>query len=149
MSTTGIYTYCHTLSLHDARPICLDVARQPHHLDGAGAVGQAADEAALFKPGDEPVNARLGLEGEGVLHLVERGRDAVFLKVPVDEEQKLVLLFGEHGSPGPPVCRPSARQRPQNRSEEHTSELQSLMRISYAVFCLKKKTTTQAHTTST
>src|SRR3546814_1942184 len=28
----------------------------------------------------------------------------------------------------------------QNRSEEHTSELQSLMRISYAVFCLKKKT---------
>src|SRR3546814_10907295 len=29
------------------------------------------------------------------------------------------------------------------RSEEHTSELQSLMRISYAVFCLKKKTITQ------
>src|SRR3546814_10603462 len=29
----------------------------------------------------------------------------------------------------------------QQRSEEHTSELQSLMRISYAVFCLKKKTT--------
>src|SRR3546814_10516100 len=29
-----------------------------------------------------------------------------------------------------------------SRSEEHTSELQSLMRISYAVFCLKKKTTT-------
>src|SRR3546814_18895461 len=31
---------------------------------------------------------------------------------------------------------------PQHRSEEHTSELQSLMRISYAVFCLKKKITT-------
>src|SRR3546814_6693810 len=31
--------------------------------------------------------------------------------------------------------------RPQGRSEEHTSELQSLMRISYAVFCLKKKKT--------
>src|SRR3546814_7663481 len=29
---------------------------------------------------------------------------------------------------------------PRRRSEEHTSELQSLMRISYAVFCLKKKT---------
>src|SRR3546814_6830668 len=29
--------------------------------------------------------------------------------------------------------------RPSQRSEEHTSELQSLMRISYAVFCLKKK----------
>src|SRR3546814_2847682 len=35
------------------------------------------------------------------------------------------------------MARPHAR-----RSEEHTSELQSLMRISYAVFCLKKKTTT-------
>src|SRR3546814_1808196 len=32
-------------------------------------------------------------------------------------------------------------QRHPRRSEEHTSELQSLMRISYAVFCLKKKTT--------
>src|SRR3546814_6871301 len=31
----------------------------------------------------------------------------------------------------------------QQRSEEHTSELQSLMRISYAVFCLKKKKKTQ------
>src|SRR3546814_1829493 len=31
------------------------------------------------------------------------------------------------------------------RSEEHTSELQSLMRISYAVFCLKKTTTNQYH----
>src|SRR3546814_4335017 len=34
-----------------------------------------------------------------------------------------------------------------SRSEEHTSELQSLMRISYAVFCLKKKTT-HKHITS-
>src|SRR3546814_9385893 len=31
-------------------------------------------------------------------------------------------------------------RNPQGRSEEHTSELQSLMRISYAVFCLKNKT---------
>src|SRR3546814_3320843 len=33
------------------------------------------------------------------------------------------------------------------RSEEHTSELQSLMRISYAVFCLKKKTTNKPNRT--
>src|SRR3546814_8588410 len=33
----------------------------------------------------------------------------------------------------------SAHRRRSRRSEEHTSELQSLMRISYAVFCLKKK----------
>src|SRR3546814_7923044 len=35
---------------------------------------------------------------------------------------------------------------PAARSEEHTSELQSLMRISYAVFCLKKKKITQHNT---
>src|SRR3546814_7737674 len=54
--------------------------------------------------------------------------------------------------------RRSRAQRPRRparkRSEEHTSELQSLMRISYAVFCLKKKKrkihtyTTHARTTS-
>src|SRR3546814_2745384 len=49
--------------------------------------------------------------------------------------------------------RPDARPRPARRSEEHTSELQSLMRNSYAVFCLKKKINktdkkyTTAHTT--
>src|SRR3546814_4535507 len=35
--------------------------------------------------------------------------------------------------------------KPFNRSEEHTSELQSLMRISYAVFCLKKKKKEHSH----
>src|SRR3546814_4341615 len=38
-----------------------------------------------------------------------------------------------------------AKQQPPHRSEEHTSELQSLMRISYAVFCLKKKQYTQTN----
>src|SRR3546814_3157673 len=38
------------------------------------------------------------------------------------------------------------RASEQARSEEHTSELQSLMRISYAVFCLKKKKTHKAST---
>src|SRR3546814_8667904 len=39
--------------------------------------------------------------------------------------------------------------RAKDRSEEHTSELQSIMRISYAVFCLKKKKTTIIHTNNT
>src|SRR3546814_4149041 len=42
----------------------------------------------------------------------------------------------------------SRRGRSPDRSEEHTSELQSLMRISYAVFCLKKKNTTLLHCTT-
>src|SRR3546814_4625116 len=41
---------------------------------------------------------------------------------------------------------PSPRPSPR-RSEEHTSELQSLMRISYAVLCLKKKNKSETHTT--
>src|SRR3546814_10518591 len=52
--------------------------------------------------------------------------------------------------------RPLARRHPQvfpvvgrARSEEHTSELQSLMRISYAVFCLKKKTEKPTENTRT
>src|SRR3546814_5429675 len=40
---------------------------------------------------------------------------------------------------------PEKMPSPSIRSEEHTSELQSLMRISYAVFCLKKKKTPQLH----
>src|SRR3546814_2956214 len=43
------------------------------------------------------------------------------------------------------IVRTQARRQP--RSEEHTSELQSLMRISYAVFCLKKKKTKNEYKT--
>src|SRR3546814_6089425 len=52
------------------------------------------------------------------------------------------------------AVRPAGDRRPRAggarraaRSEEHTSELQSLMRISYAVFCLKKKTKNQRTST--
>src|SRR3546814_4609176 len=61
----------------------------------------------------------------------ERGDDARGIANPSenaalggDHSQRNLVEFGEIG-----------------RSEEHTSELQSLMRISYAVFCLKKKNT--------
>src|SRR3546814_2634800 len=46
------------------------------------------------------------------------------------------VLSGQIG----PGRRRKRGRGPGTRSEEHTSELQSLMRISYAVFCLKKKT---------
>src|SRR3546814_2736464 len=54
---------------------------------------------------------------------------------------------GNRGGTGARLRRLSdAALRPE-RSEEQTSELQSLMRISYAVFCLKKKSTQQTHLT--
>src|SRR3546814_1357825 len=50
-------------------------------------------------------------------------------------------LHGNLGSyPGSHFLPDARKATPKHRSEEHTSELQSLMRSSYAVFCLKKKT---------
>src|SRR3546814_3641671 len=49
----------------------------------------------------------------------------------------------------PPQWRRTPPRRPSTRSEEHTSELQSLMRNSYAVFCLKTKKHKHKHTHST
>src|SRR3546814_2367596 len=57
---------------------------------------------------------------------------AVIEPGPLDE-----LLPGWRDNP-PPICVPAGKDE---RSEEHTSELQSLMRISYAVFCWNKKKT--------
>src|SRR3546814_8301966 len=86
-ATTEIYTYGHTLSLHDALPIL---------------IGLAVDA------GEEHAHGRAHRLPDG------GGR--------------------AHDDGG---AQPEPAQQPA-RSEEHTSELQSLMRISYAVFCLKK-----------
>src|SRR3546814_8335820 len=61
-------------------------------------------------------------------------------KMPPQQDQRLTdlvghrLNFGAHGG----FLATVRLSLPARRSEEHTSELQSLMRISYAVFCLKK-----------
>src|SRR3546814_4491546 len=60
--------------------------------------------------------------------LREQRRDDGIFRMLLDENGE--SLSGRDGPPPP---------RLRERSEEHTSELQSLMRISYAVFCLKKK----------
>src|SRR3546814_6215423 len=86
---------------------------------------------------------------------VLRKSDFVFAEVygahPL--HRRCSLYFGGHANDlpfGDPVARRSARaidaELPRPRSEEHTSELQSLMRTSYAVFCLKKKNVTYTHT---
>src|SRR3546814_15843162 len=84
-ATTEIYTYWHTLSLHDALPIYAE----PHST----------------------------------------GTNEKF-SVPLRISFLSVAASGSL---------PSRYASMMSRSEEHTSELQSLMRISYAVFCLKKK----------
>src|SRR3546814_9362695 len=68
-------------------------------------------------------------------------------------------IRSERACPNARGCGPQPRRRPArphrqtaagpSRSEEHTSELQSLMRISYAVFCLKKKNKTEQYENTT
>src|SRR3546814_4269812 len=64
-----------------------------------------------------------------------------------EDESEAHRLFAEvRGAPPPPRAAFAGHRALlmlDRRSEEHTSELQSLMRISYAVFCLKKKKTQQ------
>src|SRR3546814_6612782 len=102
---TETYPYLHTLSLHDALPICVcnllfeDLAIVPI-IFALGAMAPNAQEAGW----------------SGLAETMVKGGLTV------------VAMF---------------------RSEEHTSELQSLMRISYAVFCLKKKKYTTSYNTTT
>src|SRR3546814_10469041 len=59
-----------------------------------------------------------------------------------DVHDRILVRLGLHPTSSPPSWHKSACASIESilrRSEEHTSELQSLMRISYAVFCLKKK----------
>src|SRR3546814_10867628 len=79
---------------------------------GAAAIGRQADADEVG--GDAVTAVRLGVEGDEAL-LVGLGDPAIQRRFVGDG------LIGR------------------TRSEEHTSELQSLMRSSYAVFCLKKK----------
>src|SRR3546814_4746595 len=93
-ATTEIYTYVHTLSLHDALPICFYSFGNAHFLRWRRKFNVAANRKATG-----------------------------------------------HHSPWAGYIRFLPKANDARRSEEHTSELQSLMRISYAVFCLKKKKT--------
>src|SRR3546814_6842252 len=96
---------------------------------------QAADEAHVVIPG-QPRNAAVAalqfhavrMRRQIVEQRAVRDRDAV------RETRRAAAVLEIAGLAGLLLG-----ERRDGRSEEHTSELQSLMRISYAVFCLKKK----------
>src|SRR3546814_8228469 len=64
--------------------------------------------------------------------------------VPGASGESIPMMDPSTGQPYDSIARGNAADI--DRSEEHTSELQSLMRISYAVFCLQKKIHTTVHT---
>src|SRR3546814_6486547 len=77
--------------------------------------------------------AKFWIGGDSTLHM----RMDLRVQLSVRKGHQHLVSDLPAASPSPP----SSALRPRtSRSEEHTSELQSLMRISYAVFCLQQKT---------
>ena len=70
--------------------------RQLDHFQGAGAVGHALEKAPLFQRHDQPMHAGLGLEIQGILHFLERGRNPFLLQALIDEKQQFELFAREH-----------------------------------------------------
>src|SRR3546814_5280662 len=111
MSPPSIYTYDHTLSLHDALPIY----RVTTVLKAAGAM-------TCFRPDRVTTSSKAA----PAMMCYRAGRATTCSRVAA-ATMSSAADRATTGSTEAPA-----------RSEEHTSELQSLMRISYAVFCLKK-----------
>src|SRR3546814_18683962 len=119
--TTEIYTYCHPLSLHDALPISCRIW-SPFRRRAGRAFRPIRPDSIT---GKTPCARRP----------TEAARQLSSLSWRIPESCR--------PSPNGPFRCPRSRRRAcrrRPRSEEHTSELQSLMRISYAVFCLKQNT---------
>src|SRR3546814_6068221 len=96
-----------------------------------------AEVAAVFDSLAPDWHTRTSPEREAVV------RDALERGLPADRPTGACLELGSGIGAYTPLL---AERWSRVRSEEHTSELQSLMRISYAVFCLKKTTISTINT---
>src|SRR3546814_4236426 len=157
-ATTGIYPYGPTLARPDALPIFV-AAKLRNRVKLFVSGGEEASQRSLEKAGLtflQGVDAnifRLDKRTERVADVVMRQQiDRIALQarrelagVAQRRTFATLLVAGAHAAEalvGRVDKDIAARREPHvtlTRSEEHTSELQSLMRISYAVFCLKKK----------
>src|SRR3546814_6159910 len=94
----------------------------------AGVKGNVLDRGRVTEPFD------LGVRAVNALLTAGRG-------------QRIAIIAGSGVGKSVLMGQMIAGAEADVRSEEHTSELQSLMRISYAIFCLKKKNTNTYYTT--
>src|SRR3546814_2368635 len=116
-ATTELYPYFTTLSLHDALPTSF-----------------AATPKAL--------SASVTLVIVSLLRRVASSADAAIVLTPAVKRASSGRVSERPVADTDSKVSSCSTPRGSGRSEEHTSELQSLMRISYDVFCLKKKKTT-------
>src|SRR3546814_8114184 len=122
-ATTKIVTYGHTLSLHDVLPILILISYGRPFV----SITLSNFAAAVLA---------LVLNNTGYFGEIFR---AGLAAVPKGQYEAASALGFHRFKAMIYIVLPQAVGKV--RSEEHTSELQSLMRISYAVFCLKKKNT--------
>src|SRR3546814_1732487 len=127
-ATTDIYTYGHTLSLHDALPIFAraDRGRGREHL--------------FHQQMPQPVLLPRRIDRDRADHHQRPGAAVVARKRhrPALDRPEERAILDEREAQRRDRRRAVAHLIGGSRSEEHTSEIQSLMRISYAVFCSKK-----------
>src|SRR3546814_2159790 len=100
----------------------------------------------LFRSG---VVVAIEIEAEHVVVRLSNGIRYIWQPEDVRQAPSIILNHGRYEPQETAAILACAAVSHVIRSEEHTSELQSLMRISYAVFCLKQKkqsTTTKHHT---
>src|SRR3546814_5280130 len=107
--------------------------RSLSNVDGATEVLTVANDSVdyLQLDIDRAAAGRFGMPVDQIQDAMRAQIEGVHVGVVADGQKRV-----------PIVIRGDETLRADPRSEEHTSELQSLMRISYAVFCLKKKTHT-------
>src|SRR3546814_6509199 len=102
-----------------------------------------AKNAGIMKSSPGSANSRAKNQCQSQMFLAQRNAPTAIGRV---KRKKRAAMAAATPQPQPNECsipaQPAASCSRPNRSEEHTSELQSLMRNSYAVFCLKKKKTT-------
>src|SRR3546814_10169010 len=127
----------HTLSLHDALPIYF---RLPTYF---APVAPSARKREVWVSSCPSTTSKAPSSG-ATWDFIRRQR--------LNEDSDMRTLMSAMGTARAPVSATrlghssdSIQIAASGRSEEHTSELQSLMRISYAVFCLKKKKHKNAH----
>src|SRR3546814_6872633 len=124
-----MYTSFPTLPLPDALPLySVNVVRPAHRLIALGGNDVIKVSTLGLQAGRDTLGHRF-MAGQIISIATPESYES-----QLHQEGKVIASFPERRAL-------IDRQLQEQRSEEHTSELQSLMRISYAVFCLKKKKT--------